>query len=709
MAKGHSTPNQESAGKEHGDTGIADLLIEIGCEELPPKALDELREALFAGVRDGLERENLAFDAASSRSFSTPRRLALLFSAVPAAQADQNQTRRGPAVAAAFTAEGKPTGAALGFAKSVGLSVEQLERLETDAGSWLVAQIHVPGKSLAQLVFSILEQAVRQLPVPRPMRWASHDFSFVRPVHWLVVMHGSHILPGTLLGQLAGNTTRGHRIHAPGPHQLMQASDYLPVLEKARVLADQNRRKEVIRLALLAANPATRIAPSLLDEVNNLVEWPVAIACRFDAEFLSVPHEALVASMQDHQKFFPVEAEGNTHAVDNQFIAVSNLESKDVAQVRKGFERVIRARLADARFFLEQDQKQPLERNLVLLDQVIFQQKIGSIGDKSRRIAAISQKIAEILHLDRATCHRAALLAKCDLLTQMVGEFPELQGTMGRYYALHGGEPVEVADAIEQHYLPRFAGDALPAAGAGQVLGLADRADTLVAIFAAGLKPTGNKDPFALRRSALGLVRILLEGRLELSLDRLLAITANELSAQGVRVEPALLAELRDFIAERTRNYFREDGHGAEVINATMASGWTTLPDLQARLEALSMFLGQETGVSLAAANKRIGNILRKAEQGFGTTINQDLLNLAEEQDLFMQIEKTGKELQPLLHQGDYAAGLKLLSRLRPSVDRFFDAVMVMDEDAGLRNNRLALLGRLKSQFDQIADLSVLA
>jgi len=701
MAKGRSTENPKSA-----DT--ADLLIEIGCEELPPKGLDELREAFFAGVRAGLERENLAFDAASSRSFSTARRLALLFSAVPAIQADQNQTRRGPAVAAAFTAEGKPTGASLGFARSVGLSVEQLETLETDAGSWLVAQVHVPGKSLGELVFPIVEQAVRQLPVPRPMRWASHDFSFVRPVHWLVVMHGQHILPGKILGQMAGNTTRGHRIHAPGPHQIMQASDYLQVLEKARVLADQNRRKEVIRRSLLAANPATRIDPSLLEEVNNLVEWPVAIACRFDAEFLSVPHEALVASMQDHQKFFPVEAGGSTHAVDNHFVAVSNLESKDPEQVRKGFERVIRARLADARFFLEQDQKQPLEHNLALLNQVIFQKEIGSIGDKSRRIAEISQKIAEILHIESATCHRAALLAKCDLLTQMVGEFPELQGTMGGYYALHGGEAVEVAHAIEQHYLPRFAGDELPVSGVGQVVGLADRADTLVAIFAAGLKPTGNKDPFALRRSALGLVRILLEGRLELSLDRLLAISATELSAQGVRVQPALLAELREFIAERTRNYFREAGHSAEVINVAMASGWTTLPDLRARLEALTMFLGQETGVSLAAANKRIGNILRKAGQSFSGTIDLGLLNLAEEQDLFMQIEETGKGLQPLLRQGDYAACLQLLSRLRPSVDRFFDAVMVMDEDPGLRNNRLALLGRLKSQFDKIADLSVL-
>lgn len=709
MAKARAVKNDAPAEKRLASDGCADLLIEIGCEELPPTALDELREALFAGVQAGLEKENLAFDASTSRSFSTPRRLALLFREVPAAQADQNQARRGPALAAAFTPEGNPSGAALGFARSVGLGVEQLETLETDAGSWLVAQVHIPGKSLAELIFPILEQAVRQLPVPRPMRWANHDFSFVRPVHWLVVLHGARVLPGKLLGQSAGNTTRGHRIHAPGPHLLPQASDYLRVLEKARVLADQVRRREAIRTSVLAANPAARMDPALLDEVKNLVEWPVAIECSFDAEFLSVPHEALVASMQDHQKFFPVEAAGGKHTVNNHFVAVSNLESEDVAQVRKGFERVIRPRLADARFFLEQDQKQPLEHQLALLDQVIFQQKIGSVGDKSKRIAAISQKIAENLHFDSSSCQRAALLAKCDLMTQMVGEFPELQGTMGRYYALHSGESVEVADAIEQHYLPRFAGDSLPTSSIGQVVGLADRADTLVAIFAAGLKPSGNKDPFALRRSALGLVRILLEGRLELSLDRLLAITANELSAQGVHIEPALLVELRDFIAERTRNYFREGGHSAELINAAMASAWTTLPDLYARLEALTGFLGQEAGLSLASANKRMGNILRKAEAGFAGTINETLLNLAEEQDLFKQIEETARELPPLLQAGDYAAGLQLLSRLRPVVDRFFDAVMVMDDDPALRNNRLALLSRLKSQFDQIADLSVLA
>lgn len=687
----------------------ADLLLEIGCEELPPKALDELREALFTAVCAGLERDHIAFNASRSRSFSTPRRLALLFSEVPASQPDQDLERRGPALAAAYDKEGKPTGAALGFARSVGLEMAELQTLETDKGSWLAANLHVPGKPLDELIFPLLEQALRQLPVPRPMRWADHDFNFIRPVHWLVLMHGSRVLPGKLLGQKAGNTTRGHRIHAPGPHLLAQAGDYLPVLRSAWVLVDQDERKATIRDALLAKNPATRIDTALLSEVNNLVEWPVAIDCTFDRAFLAVPHEALVASMQDHQKFFPVLADPGSSTVSNHFIAVANLESTRVEQVREGFERVIRPRLADARFFLEQDQKQALDARIALLDDVVFQHKIGSVGDKSRRMAALSKKIATKLNLDADACERAASLAKCDLLTQMVGEFPELQGTMGRHYALHSGESAAVADAIEQHYLPRFAGDDIPPSGAGRVVGLADRIDTLVAIFAAGMKPSGNKDPFALRRSALGLVRILSEAGLQLSLERLLALAANELSAQGKPVDPAVLGEVQEFVNERAKTYFRDAGHGAEIVHAAMASCWKTFPDLQARLEALSGFLGQETGLSLAAANKRIGNILRKSESDFDNTIKEDGFVLDEERSLFSEIHLAEESLGPLLECSDYAAILERLSTLRPTVDRFFDAVMVMDEDPVLRSNRLALLSRLKGLFDQVADLSVLA
>jgi glycyl-tRNA synthetase beta chain len=686
-----------------------DLLIEIGCEELPPKSLDGLREALFAAVVSGLEKEHLNFSKAESTAYSSPRRLALLIKTVAAGQPDQDLQRRGPAMAAAFDQDGKASRAAEGFARSVGMTVEQLETLENDKGSWLVAQVHVAGKTLDELIFPILQSAVRQLPVAKPMRWSDHDFSFVRPVHWLVVMHGCRVMKGELLGQAAGNQTRGHRFHSPGPHSLSSAGQYLETLRGARVLADQKERKSSIKEQLLALSPATRIDSALLTEVNNLVEWPVAIKCSFDAEFLKVPHEALVASMQDHQKFFPILSTQDSADVSNEFITVANIESSDEQQVKDGFERVIRPRLADAQFFLEQDQKHSLEQYSKGLDALLFQKKIGSIGDKSRRMSAISKNLSEYLSLSDPAFERSAQLAKCDLLTQMVGEFPELQGTMGRYYALHSGESTEVAQAIEGHYLPRFAGDNIPADVYGQVLGLSDRCDTLVAIFAAGLKPGGNKDPFALRRSALGLVRILLEAGLDVAPGVLLAMAAAELSAQGVDIESGLQGEILEFINERAKSYFREAGHGTEIVNASMASPWNTLSDLQARLQSLSSFMGNESGQSLAAANKRIGNILRKSAPVDIGSFNESRVLLEEERHLFDEVNAAEEALKPLLKEGHYADALEALSLLRPSVDRFFDAVMVMDEDVELRNNRLVLLSRLKGLFDQVADLSVLA
>jgi glycyl-tRNA synthetase beta chain len=698
----------EAAPPAASGNGREDLLIEIGCEELPPGALDELRDALFSGFCDGLERERIAFERRASRSYSSPRRLAVLLRAVAAAQTDQDQERRGPAVSAAFDAAGRPTRAAEGFARSLGLAVDELERRETDKGAWLFARVHLPGKKLEEVVYAVLEQTLRQLPVPRPMRWGDHDFSFVRPVHWLVVLHGDRVLPGALFGQSAGDCTRGHRIHAPGPHRIPHAADYLATLASARVLADPEQRRERIREQVLAAHPGARMDAALLGEVTNLVEWPVAILCSFDPDFLALPHEALVASMQDQQKFFPVLESAGSAAVTNHFVAVANLESARVAEVRAGFERVIRPRLADARFFLEQDQKQSLESFLSGLDQLVFQQRIGTVGDKSRRISSLSRKIAEKLTVDPALCERAGLLAKCDLMSQMVGEFPELQGIIGRYYALHSGEPREVAEAITGHYLPRFAGDSIPPSPAGQVVAVADRADTLVGIFASGQRPTGNRDPFALRRSALGLVRILLEARLPLALDRLLALAANELHAQGTKVAPAVLGEVRDFIAERARQHFRDAGHATDLVNAALGSGWTDLPDLEARLLALVAFMGQEPAQSLAAANKRIGNILRRTDEEFDRQIEEDRLVLEEEYELYQQITRSESALAPLLERRDYAASLNHLARLRPTVDRFFDGVMVMEEDRALRHNRLALLSRLKALFDHIADLSVL-
>ena len=690
------------------NSGHEDLLVELGCEELPPKALDTVRKALFEGVKAGLKNQNIDFDAANSRSFSTPRRLTVLFKKVAPNQPDLDQERRGPALTAAFDSEGKAMPAAIGFARSVGKEVAELETVKTDKGEWLYAKLHLPGKPLSQLIYPILEQAIKQLPVPKPMRWASHEFSFIRPVHWLIVLHGTQVLKGKLLGQAAGNTSRGHRVHSPGPHTIPCAGDYGRVLEDAFVVVDQDRRRELIREKIRGVDENVLIDPDLLDEVNNLVEWPVAVGCSFDEEFLAVPHAALIASMQGHQKFFPVMVAGSSGKISNKFIAVSNLESEHPPSVRAGYERVIRPRLADARFFLQQDMKQTLESFSDRLNRVVFQQKIGTIGDKTVRISALSKKIAESISFDSVQAERAAKLSKCDLMSLMVGEFPELQGVIGRHYALASGESPDVAAAIEEHYLPRFAGDAIPASNAGQVVSIADRLDTLTGIFAAGLRPSGNKDPFGLRRASLGLVRILLEAGLELSLSRLLSLAANELSSQ-LSIDPALLVEIRDFIVERIRNHYREQGFSAELINAVLLSDWDTMPDLNYRLRALDDFMGQEAAASLAAANKRIGNILRKADEDISKTIDANNLVLGEEKRLFNEVSRLEKQLAPLLESSDYSASLCLLAELRDPVDDFFDSVMVMDDDPVLRANRLALLFRLKALFDRIADLSVLS
>ncbi len=685
----------------------ADLLIELGCEELPPKALNTIRDAFFEAVCDGLEKARLDFSRDGSRAFSSPRRLALRLADVAAGQADQVLERRGPAVNAAFDDAGQATGAALGFARSVGKEVAELETLKTDKGEWLYCRVQQPGQALDDLLYGILEQALRQLPVPKPMRWADHDFSFVRPVHWLLVLHGDRIVDGELFGLSAGRLTRGHRIHSPGPHPVDSAASYEAVLEAGYVLADPDRRRERIRQGLEGADANVLIDPDLLEEVNNLVEWPVPVACSFEAEFLEVPHAALIASMQDHQKFFPVRDADDPERVCNRFIAVSNLESRDVTQVRDGYERVIRPRLADARFFLEQDRKTPLEDNLASLDRVVFQEKIGTVGDKSRRIAAISRQLAELLDADPEACERAALLSKCDLMSQMVGEFPELQGEMGRHYALYSGEQLEVAEGIGEHYAPRFAGDAIPTTTVGRVVGLADRADTLVGIFAAGLKPTGNKDPFALRRAALGLLRILLESGFDVAPRKVLDLAARALSAQ-LSVDEAMLDDLNAFVVERLRHQFGGQGYATDLVNAALAAPWTTLPDLDRRLSSLDAFMDDPAARSLAASNKRIGNILRKADFSGKAEIDINLFDFDEEKRLFDEIERLDTEVSPLLEAGDYEASLRRLAELEAPVDRFFDAVMVMDEDLARRQNRLALLARLKGLFDRIADLSIL-
>jgi len=690
--------------------GSADLLIELGCEELPPKSLAKLGQALFIEFSNQLKKAELTFNVKGSHAFYTPRRLALLIAGVAESQPDQVIERKGPALAAAFDAENQPTPAATGFARSVGKSVDELDTLKTDAGEWLYCRVEKPGQALEVLLYPMLEKALAALPVAKPMRWAANDFSFIRPVHWLVVMHGSRVLNGSLFGLTAGNTTRGHRIHSPGPHEIATAGDYEEVLESACVVVDQDKRQDIIKGQVIAlgdsAGGMALIDNNLLAEVTNLVEWPRSICGSFDTEFLSVPAEALIASMQDHQKFFPVVSTSSSELM-NRFIAVANLESLDFDAVREGFERVIRPRLSDARFFWDQDNKSSIESWIPQLENIVFQNTLGSVGDKSRRIAAISKKLADVTGFNSVAAERAATLCKCDLVSQMVGEFPELQGIMGRYYALQSGETNEVAQAIGDHYLPAFSGDNLAAQAVGKIVALADRLDTLTGIFATGNKPTGNKDPFALRRAALGLIRILLDGELNVELDKVLAIAALPLQEQ-LPVSPQILLALRQFILDRLKHYLREQGYDTSLVSAALDAPLGTLPDLVTRLDALREFMKHEVASSLAAANKRISNILRKSGFDTGNTINEDMLLIEEERILFQKVRGISIDLDVLYDKADYTAALTLLAGLSVSIEAFFDKVMVMDDDLEVRANRLSLLAELKGLFDRIANLALL-
>lgn len=688
----------------------SELLIELGCEELPPKSLPKLAAAFFEGLKSQLIKAELDFSAETSRVYYTPRRLALLISAVADQQPDQVIDRKGPALSAAFDENRQPTPAAIGFARSVGKSVDELETIKNDKGEWLYCQVQKPGLKLEDLLFPMLEKVLAELPVAKPMRWASNDFSFVRPVHWLLVMHGSKVLDGKLFGLSAGNSTRGHRIHSPGPHALANANDYERLLETACVVADQHKRRDMIESQAIelgkSVGGVAMINADLLEEVSNLVEWPRLICGSFDADFLDVPSEALIASMQDHQKFFPV-VDDKTDQLLARFITATNLDSQDFDAVRKGFERVIQPRLADARFFWEQDNKSPLSDRLGQLNSIVFQKELGSVRDKSERVARISKTIAEETSVDATAAARAGTLCKCDLVSQMVGEFPELQGVMGRYYAEQSGEQSVVAQAIGEHYLPNFSGDRLPSQAVGKVVALADRLDTLTGIFATGLKPSGKKDPFALRRAALGVIRILLDGELNIELDRVLAIAATNMQDQ-LPISNEQAQNLRQFVLERLKSYLRDQDYDTSLVNAVLDARLSTLPDLVARLDALQEFMSFEVAPVLAAANKRIGNILRKSKSVQNNEIKEELLLIEEERLLFAEVRSISNKLKFLYEQADYTAALRLLAGLSSSIEAFFDNVMVMDDDPDMRSNRLNLLADLKSMFDRVANLALI-
>ncbi|HXD38733.1 MAG TPA: glycine--tRNA ligase subunit beta [Rhodanobacter sp.] len=709
------------------------LLIELGTEELPPKALDELSAAFLRGICDGLAKRDVAAGLDQALAYASPRRLAAFIPDVAAAQPDQAIERRGPALAAAFDAEGQPSKALLGFAHSCGVGVEQLEKLETDKGAWFVWRTVKPGQPLAALLPEIVDEALKALPIPRPMRWADHDYSFVRPAHWLVILHGAEIVDGEVLGLSSGRKSRGHRFMHPQPVHVADADGWLDAMRASKVLADPAERRRRIRVQIdqVAAGigGAPRLDDALLDELANLTEWPVAIACTFERAFLDVPPEALVTTMVANQKFVPVfDADGK---LTEHFIGIANIESKDPAEIRKGYERVIRPRFADAKFFWDEDLKTPLASYQEQLKSVTYQQALGSQWDKSVRVAELARVVANRVGADAAQATRAASLAKCDLLTRMVGEFPELQGVMGRYYAAHDGEPVAVATALDSHYQPRFGRDRIAADKLGQVLAVAERLDTLAGIFAIGMKPGGNKDPFALRRAALGLARTLIEGALELDL-RASFIEALELlpdAALAAGLKPGkdgqpphlhagerraiLLEDLLDFVHERLRGYYAEQGFEHAPFESVLAVQPASLVDFDRRLRAVVAFGRLPEAASLAAANKRVANILRKQaeETGaapIGCAVDPACFEADAERELADALAAAQRDSAAAQAAGDYAAVLARLAQLQAPVDAFFDSVLVNADDPAVRANRLALLSQLKAQFSTVADIALL-
>lgn len=681
------------------------LLVELGVEELPPNAIDTLSDALAEGLHRGLRDADVAHGEVYA--YATPRRLAVRIEALADKQPDREVEKRGPALAAAFK-DGQPTKAAEGFARSCGVGVDQLIHLETDKGTWLGYREQQQGESIAALLPAILQKAIDSLPVPKNMRWGASRVEFSRPVHWLVVLYGNQVIDAEALGLAAGRTTYGHRFHAPEAIELAHADDYLSSLEQAWVLADREVRRERIREQVLSEaevqEASAVIDEALLVEVSGLVEWPVALTGSFDERFLEVPAECLISSMKANQKYF--------HLLDDQgrlkplFITISNIDSSDPSRVIEGNEKVIRPRLADAVFFYDTDRKRSLASRTAELAGVVFQKQLGTLADKAHRSAAVAAFIAGQIGGEASHARRAAELAKCDLVTEMVLEFPELQGTMGRYYATQDGEPAEVAQAMEEQYLPRFASDAIPQSRTGQALALADRLDTLTGIFGIGARPTGTKDPFALRRAAIGVLNILIKGELDLDLRELLDLAAAQ--HQELPYAEKLVDEVLDYMLDRFRAWGHDEGISTEAYLAVRARPVTRPLDFSRRLRAVQAFTGREEAAALAAANKRVSNILAKQADEVGSAVDASLLQDAAETSLHDAVNSLRSSVTPLLGEARYQEALDALAGLREPVDAFFDQVMVMTDDQAVRSNRLALLADLRGLFLEVADIAQL-
>jgi glycyl-tRNA synthetase beta chain len=679
-----------------------DLLFELRTEELPPRTLPALSFALTAGISKGID--DAAIPHGKVHSFATPRRLAVWIEKLAEHQPDRQVERRGPPLGVAFDAQGAATQAATAFAKSCGVGVGELSKLTTEKGAWLQFRGTERGAATTALLKEILAQAIAALPIAKRMRWGAHSAEFVRPVHSVLLLYGDEVVPIELLGLQSGRVTSGHRFHSPKPISLKSAKGYEAKLRRAKVIADFAKRRETIRSGVIAAaaqvGGSALIDDALLDEVTALVEWPVPLTGQFEQRFLSLPREVIIATVQDHQRYFAVQ--GPDGKLSGWFVTVSNIESRDPSKVREGNERVVRPRLSDAAFFWEQDRKTSLQAHAARLAGLIFQAKLGSYAEKTARVTQLAQLIGSRIGAG-ADITQAAELAKADLMTAMVGEFPELQGTMGRYYAEAQGLPRDVSVAIEEHYRPRFAGDALPSTKIGQALSLADKIDTLVGIFAIEQRPTGTKDPFGLRRAALGVLRILLDARLELDLPEVLAAAA---AAQPLQ-RAGVADEVYDFIAERLRGVLLEEpGTTPEMLDAVLANRPRSPLDAVTRLAALKEFLLLPDAVVLAGINKRIANILKKTQVNRDWVLDAEALSEEAERGLHQALRHLRDPVLDATRQRRYADSLQALVGLRAPVNEFFDRVMVMDENAAKRNNRLALLRDVLILLGGVADLS---
>ncbi|STX29599.1 glycyl-tRNA synthetase beta chain [Legionella beliardensis] len=689
---------------------VNNFLFELGCEELPSGAVGPLSEALVKHIKEALAKLELHYGAITA--YAAPRRLAILINDLVNEQPTQRQVRRGPAKAAAYNAQNEPTPALLGFAKSCNVAIDALTISQTDKGEWVVYESEIAGAKVSTLLPTVIKEALASLPIAKPMRWGEGDAEFARPVHWIVMLLGQDVLPCEILGVQAGKHTYGHRFHAPQAISIDNPCQYETRLQDAYVIADFAKRREIILKQLNEKakenNAQAVLSDDLINEVTSIVEWPEVLVAHFDKEFLEVPAETLIAAMQTHQKCFALRDENGQ--LLSTFLTVANIQSTSPKQVIAGNEKVMRARLSDAAFFFEQDKKRPLSHHIAATAKVIFQAKLGTLLDKATRMQTLMGFLIEKLHLTKPHALRAAELSKCDLMTGMVGEFPELQGLMGYYYALNDGEDKDVAVALHEQYLPRFAGDELPKSALGMSLSLADRLDTLLGIFAIGQRPTGVKDPFKLRRHALAVVRLLITSPHSLSLAQLIDQTAKTYSTPLVEQAQEISADLKSFILERQQSYYLAQGISVDFVQAVRARQHDELDDFDKRINALKFFASLPDAAMLSAACKRVNNLLQQEEtQEYQLClVDESLLQEEAEQSLFSKLQDMKQSISSLYETKDYVAILTQLATLRPTVDAFFENVMVMVNNTNTKKNRLVLLSHLQDMLQGVADISEL-